>query len=229
MPLVGSQAVDVARWARTADSCRGATTGVAERITSGLSRIVPARGACVGLLCLALTACSLPGGISSTPVAVKTQNPGQVDCPDGRPARPGLKNFGAFIGTWQTNHQRDPKVSTAYAIGMIPGRVVVTCSNDDFVVMEEIYPRGQSPLGEALRVALTDLPQDSTKVYEHAHTGCYILQFQSKAMARQLGAKDADGRVTITMESQTTTFNPCSVYLILIDLHDLLGQDTHAC
>lgn len=175
-------------------------------------------------------ACSMPAGKThSTPGAVKTHDPGQVECPDGRPARPGLKNFGAYIGTWQTNHRRDTQVSTAYAIGMIAGRVVVTCSKDGFVVVEEIYPRNQSPVGQALRVALTDLPEDSTKVYEHQHAGCRILQFQSAKLAQQLGADDSDGRVTITMESQTATFNPASVYLILIDLHDQLGQDTRTC
>jgi hypothetical protein len=175
-------------------------------------------------------ACSIPGPRNeSTPSAVKTHDPGQVDCPDGRPARPGLKNFGAYIGTWQSNHRRDPQVSAAYLIGSIAGRVVVSCSNDDFVVVEAIYPRNQSPAGQALRVALTDLPDDSTKIFEHFHAGCHTLQFQSKKLAQQLGADDSDGRVNITMESQTVTYNPAAIYLILIDLQDTLGQDTHTC
>jgi hypothetical protein len=169
------------------------------------------------------------GKVATSPAAVKTRDPGQVDCPDGRKARPGLKNFGAYIGTWQINHRRDPQLSTAYEIGTIPGRVTVSCSTDEFVVVEAIYPRNQSPAGQALRVALTDLPDDSTKLYEHAHSGCRTLQYQSRELARQLGADDNDGRVTVTLESQTATYNAASVYLILIDLHDTLGQDTTLC
>ncbi|HKW72137.1 MAG TPA: hypothetical protein VJQ08_04860 [Candidatus Dormibacteraeota bacterium] len=182
------------------------------------------------LACLVFTsACVQLGSIQHKPVAVRSHDPGQVDCPGGKAVRPGLKNFGAYIGTWEANHRRDTQFSTAYSIGMIPGRVVVDCSSDDFVVVEAIYPRYQAPAGQALRVALTDLPDDSTKIYEHTHTGCRTFQFQSKKLALQLGADDNDGRVAITFESQTATYNPASIYLILINLHDSLGQDTWGC
>lgn len=181
------------------------------------------------LACLFLMCGCAPSRLAPQPPAVKTHDPGQVECPDGRSPRPGLKNFGSYIGTWDSNHHRDPQIGTAYAIGSIPGRVVVSCSQDDFVVVEAIYPRNQSPAGQALRVALTDLPADSTKVYEHMHSGCRTLQYQSKMLAHQLGPDDSDGRVDITMESQTATYNAASIYLILIDLNASLGKDRQAC
>ena len=192
--------------------------------------MVIGRGFLVAMVGLSLVACSPPGPrADSRPAALKTHDPGQADCPDGKAARPGLQNFGAYIGTWQTNHRRDPQVTSAYLIGSIPGRVVVTCSSDQFVVGEAIYPRFQSPAGQALRVALTDLPDDSTKIYEHVHAGCRILQYQSKKLVQQLGADDNDGRVTITMQSQSATYNPAAVSLIVIDLSESLGQDTRDC
>lgn len=181
--------------------------------------------ACLVLMC----GCAPAGSAPQRELAVNTHDPGRVDCPDGRSPRPGLNNFGSYIGTWQTSHRRDLRVSTAYAIGSIPGRVVVGCSRNGFVVVEAIYPRNQSPTGQALRVALTDLPDDSTKVYEHRHVGCRTLQYQSRKLAQQLGADDNDGRVDITMESQTAMYNPASIYLILIDLNASLGKDRQAC
>ncbi len=80
-----------------------------------------------------------------------------------------------------------------------------------------------------MRVALTDLPDDSTKIYEHLHPGCRTLQYQSKRLAQQLGPDDRDGPVDITMESQTETYNAASIYLILIDLNASLGKDKQAC
>ena len=154
---------------------------MAEQAATGL-RAVSARGSRLGLavgsaflLQLILAACNAPGVSRASSSPDSTHDPGQVDCPAGKPARSGLQNFGAYIGTWDANHEHDPQVPAEYAIGSIPGRVEVRCSNDGYVVVERIRPQLQSPAGQALRVGLTDLPDDAEKVYDHTHAGCRVL------------------------------------------------------
>ena len=180
----------------------------------------------IALACLGMLACSVPGRSAA---AVATQQPGPVACPDGKPDRAGLANFGAYIGTWETAHRRDPSASSAYAIGTLPGHVTVRCSAHDFVIAEAIAPRNQVPAGLALRVALSDLPDDAVKVFEHVHTKCSTLQYQSRKLAQQLGPDDKDGRATIVFESQAPSYNAAAVNLILIDVLDSLGADTKGC
>jgi len=152
-----------------------------------------------------------------------------VPCPDGRPARAGLQNFGAYIGTWQANRPHDLQSPSDYVIGIIPGRVAVRCSSDGFVIVEEIHPLFDSPAGQAVRVALTDIPADGQKIYDHVHRGCRVLQYSSVQVAHQLGAHDADGRIDITFSSDGAAYNPAAVKLITMDLRNGLGADTVAC
>jgi len=95
-------------------------------------------------------------GLSSSPSAASTHDPGNVECPSGKADRAGLLNFGAYIGTWQTNRSHDGALSSNYLIGIVPGYVAVRCSNDGFVIQEEIHPLFQSQAGQALRIALTE-------------------------------------------------------------------------
>jgi hypothetical protein len=184
----------------------------------------------LALACAALVACSAPRIASQpSPAAVNTRDPGRVGCPDGKPARSGLQNFGAYVGTWQANHLQAASSPPSYAIGSIAGLVQIRCSTDDFVIAEAIYPRNQSPAGQALRVGLTDLPDDSVKVYDHAHAGCRTLQYQSKKLAQQLGPDDRDGRVNIVLVSQTATYNAASIHVIYLDVLDKLGEDSDGC
>ncbi len=168
-------------------------------------------------------------GLSSSPSAASTHDPGNVECPIGKANRAGLVNFGAYIGTWQANRSHDRALSSDYVIGMVPGYVALRCSNDGFVVQEEIHPRFQSPAGQALRIALTEIPDDSNKVYDHAHAGCRVFQYSSGKLAHQLGADDADGRVNIVFEGDSGSYNPAAVRVILMDLYDRLGADTRGC
>ncbi len=181
----------------------------------------------IAAICLAMAACT--PGLSSSPSAASTHDPGNVECPSGKADRAGLLNFGAYIGTWQTNRSHDSALSSNYLIGIVPGYVAVRCSNDGFVVQEEIHPLFQSPAGQALRIALTDIPDDSNKVYDHAHAGCRVFQYRSSKLAHQLGADDADGRVNIVFEGDGGTYNPAAVRVILMDLYDRLGADTRGC
>ena len=208
---------------------------MAEQAATGL-RAVSARGSRLGLavgsaflLQLILAACNAPGVSRASSSPDSTHDPGQVDCPAGKPARSGLQNFGAYIGTWDANHEHDPQVPAEYAIGSIPGRVEVRCSNDGYVVVERIRPQLQSPAGQALRVALTDLPDDAEKVYDHMHAGCRVLQYTSARLAHQLGAEDNDGRVSIVFRSDGGTYNAAAVRVIDLDLFERLGSDTRAC
>lgn len=184
----------------------------------------------VGLLlataCVVTVGCTAPG---SRPAAATTHDPGSNDCPDGKAARSGLDNFGAYIGTWQTNRSHDGPASANYLIGIVPGYVAVRCSDDGYVVEEEIHPRFQAPAGQAVRIALTEIPDDSNSVYDHVHAGCRVLQYRSEKLAHQLGADDTDGRVDIVFEGQNGVYNPGSVRVILMDLYDRLGADTRDC
>ena len=160
---------------------------------------------------------------------MSTRDAGSVDCPSGKAARAGLQNFGAYIGTWDANRPHDPTVASDYVIGIVPGHVSVRCSTDDFVVVEQLHPRFQVPAGTAVRVALTELPDDSEKVYDHTHPGCRVLQYRSHQLAQQLGADDPDGRVDIVFTSESTTYNAAAVRTIVLDLGDRLGVDARAC
>jgi hypothetical protein len=181
----------------------------------------------VVVLCIATTACEPPGR-SSSPPSVTVRDPGNIECPEGKPSRPGLQNFGAYIGTWQQERPHDSQFSSDYAIGIVPGHVAVRCSSDGFVIVEHIHPLFASPAGQALRVALTDLPADSNRIYDHTHAGCRVLQYQSQKLSHQLGADDTDGRVDIEFDSGAGSYTG-TVKSIVIDLYDKLGADTRAC
>src|SRR2546430_17141029 len=163
----------------------------------------------IALACLGMLACSVP---SRPTAAAPTQQPGPVACPDGKPDRAGLSNFGPYIGTWETAHRRAPQASDSYAIGPLPGHVTVRCSAHDFVIAEAISPRNQVPAGLALRVALSDLPDDAVKVYEHVHTKCSTLQYQSKKLAQQLGPDDNDGRAAVVVQCHALSYHGAAVY-----------------
>ena len=176
-----------------------------------------------------VAACSLPGSASASPAAIASPEPTSLGCPDGQAARAGLVNFGAYIGTWQSTHPRDTKVPLDYELGAAPGHVGVGCSADGFVIEERIYPLNQTPAGSALRIALTDLPDDARKIYDHMHAGCRTLQYASAKLASQLGEDDRDGHLSITFQSEGPTYNPASVTVIRIDVVDILGADSQRC
>ena len=144
-------------------------------------------------------------------------------------AHDGLANFGAYIGTWQANHQPDPMVPGAYTLGGAQGRIEIKCSPAGFVIAEEIFPRNQTVEGLALRLALTDIPDDARQIYDHMRRGCRTLQYASTKLAHQLGADDRDGHVGFSLESDGPDYNPASVTLIRIDVADVLGGDSRPC
>jgi hypothetical protein len=160
---------------------------------------------------------------------VATSTPDPLACQDGKPALGGLANFGAYIGTWQATHARDPRSATGYRLGAAPGRIEVRCSLDDFVIVEEIRPQNQAPAGLALRLALSEIPDDARKIYDHTRRGCRTLQYASAKLARQLGDKDRDGHVGFSLESDGPTYNSAVVTVIRIDATDVLGADSRRC
>ena len=122
-------------------------------------------------------------------------------CPDGLPQQSGLTGFGAFIGTWQANHSRIPN-SADYAIATGSGRVGVRCSPSNHVVAESIALTFHVPSGRALQFALTDLPADAKKIYDHSHDTCRSLQYRSPTLSAQLPRDDRVGLVDIAITSQ---------------------------
>ena len=141
----------------------------------------------------------------------------------------GLANFGAYIGTWQANHEAAPSVPGAYALGGAQGRIEIRCSPGGFVIAEEIFPRNQTVAGLALRLALSEIPDDAREIYDHTHRGCRTLQYASAKLGRQLLADDRDGHVGFSLESDGPNYNPASVTLIRIDVTDVLGGDSRPC
>jgi len=174
-------------------------------------------------------ACQQPGSAFHNAAPSTGNVPPATPCPDGKPARAGLQNFGAYIGTWQANRPHDVQFPSDYAIGTLAGRVTVRCSTTGYVIVEEIQPVFGSPAGQAVRVALTDIPTDGQKVYDHVHARCRLLQYSSRELARQLGADDPDGRVDIMFQSDGNAYNSAAVKLIKMDLLDRLGADTRIC
>jgi hypothetical protein len=186
---------------------------------------------------LAVTGCFLlvgcgsesPGTAATSPSAITTRDPGNENCPDGKSAQPGLANFGAFIGTWQSIHTQNPQATAEYTINSVPGHIVARCSTDSYVIVEQVFLNAPNSAEQAIAIGLTELPKDSKNVYDHTHTGCRTLQYQSQELARQLGPDDNDGRVDITLEGDSATYIPASVNLILMDLLDALGEDSQGC
>lgn len=177
--------------------------------------------------CLFLAGCRTPG--ASAPAATDDASTGPVSCPAGEPERAGLSNFGAYIGTWQANHRQVPQSESYYTSATVPGRVTVRCRNDGYVVVEEIRLMFHVTAGAAFQIALSELPADATRVYDHAHAGCRSLQYQSARLAQQLGAHDSDGLADIRFRSDGATYNPASVSFVMIDAFDKLGADRGVC
>lgn len=150
------------------------------------------------VMCLA-AACRTMPDLSRHQTPTPQPAVAQASCPDGLPQQPGLTGFGAYIGTWQANHQRLPQ-SADYAFATGSGRVGVRCSESDYVVGESITWKFRVPSGRALQFALTDLPADSVKVYDHAHADCRTLQYRSAELAAQLARDDRLGLADITIQ-----------------------------
>jgi hypothetical protein len=178
--------------------------------------------------CLLLAACrTMPdlahNGGSSIPRAAAL-----VACPDGLPSQPGLTDFGAFIGTWQASHARIPQ-STDYAIAADSGRVGVQCDAANYVVAEDFTLTFQVPGGRAVQFALTDLPADSRKIFDHSHSACRLLQYQSQKLAAQLQADDHAGLVDITLRSASRMYNLSAVSMVEVRIATSVGDDSQQC
>lgn len=172
-------------------------------------------------------ACRTPSAAAvPTPAA---QAPSLVECPTGKAERAGLDNFGAYIGTWQASHRQVPESASYYTNATVPGRVTVRCSTGGYVVAEEIRLMFHVTAGGAFQIALTELPADSMKVYDHVHAGCRSLQYRSPRLAEQLGAGGGDGLADISFQGDGPNYGAASISLIRIDLGHKLGADAGAC
>ncbi len=166
--------------------------------------------------------------LSHNPVPTAASDAVLVACPDGLPSQPGLTNFGAYIGTWQANHARISQ-SGDYVIAADSGRVEVQCDAANYVVAEDFTLTFQVPGGRAVQFALTDLPADSRKIFDHVHPACRSLQYQSKKIAAQLPADDGGGLVDITLRSSTRTYNLSAVSMVDIRTATSLRDDSRPC
>jgi hypothetical protein len=178
--------------------------------------------------CLLPVACHTMPNLSHNPAQSAAPEAGLVACPDGLPSQPGLTDFGAYIGTWQAYHARIP-ASGDYVIAADLGRVDVQCDAANYVVAEDFTLTFQVPGGRAVQFALTDLPADSRKIFDHVHQACRSLQYQSQKIAAQLPADDRGGLVDITMRSPTRTYNLSAISTVDVRIASLLGDDSRPC
>jgi hypothetical protein len=174
--------------------------------------------------CLLLVACRTMPDLSHS----AAPEAGLIACPDGLPSQPGLTDFGAYIGTWQAYHARIPQ-SVDYVIAADSGRVDVQCDAANYVVAEDFTLTFQVPGGRAVQFALTDLPADSRKIFDHVHPECRSLQYESQKIAAQLRADDRGGLVDITMRSPTRTYNLSAVSVVDVRVATSLGDDSRPC
>lgn len=181
--------------------------------------------AILAIACLGLTGCQSPAGALKSRTSAD-QSPRASSCPDGKTVQPGLTAFGAYIGTWQANHERVPQ-SSDYAFTMTSGWVSVRCSAADYVVVEAINLKFSVPNGRALQFALSDLPADSKKVFDHVHSSCRTLQYQSSMLARQLPSDDAAGLANVTVRNPTDSSG--AQLQVLIEVGTALGDESGAC
>ncbi len=155
----------------------------------------------LAVLCLSAGACRTMPDLSQHQSAAPAPKTDLTSCPDGLPQQSGLTGFGAYIGTWQANHSRIPD-SADYAIATGSGRVGVLCSPSNYVIAEGITLTFHVPSGRALQFALTDLPADARKIYDHSHDACRSLQYRSQTLSGQLPRDDRAGLVDIAITSQ---------------------------
>jgi hypothetical protein len=181
----------------------------------------------IAVLSVLLSACRTMPDLSRAPAPSPVVEAGVVACPDGLPVQPGLTDFGAYIGTWQANHARIPK-TTDYLIAADSGRVGVRCDAANYVIAEDFTLTFQVPGGRALQFALTDLPADSQKIYDHTHSGCRALQYRSRTVAMQL-SDDHIGLVDIILRSASSRYNLSAVSMVEMRVAGTLGDDSRPC
>jgi hypothetical protein len=172
-------------------------------------------------LCLVIGACQGPAAVLETKSA-----PAVLACADGKTVQPGLTAFGAYIGTWQANHQRVPQTAD-YAFVLTSGWVDVRCSANSYVVEEVISLKFQVPSGRALQFALTDLPADSKKVYDHVQDGCRTFQYQSHSLGSQLAKDDSAGLADVTVGPPTG--KSAAALEVVIDVGAIRDGASRAC
>ena len=178
--------------------------------------------------CLLLAACRTMPDLSRGPAPSPAPATALVTCPDGLPSQPGLTDFGAYIGTWQANHARIPQ-SAEYVIAADLGRVGVQCDAANYVVAEDFTLTFRVPGGRAVQFALTDLPGDSRKIFDHMHPACRTLQYQSPMLAAQLPTDDHAGLVDVTLRSPSRTYNLSAISMVEIRIATSLGDDSRLC
>jgi hypothetical protein len=182
----------------------------------------------LALACLFVAACRMPASALTAAAPSPSAHAVALSCPEGKPPQPGLTDFGAYIGTWQALHQRVPQ-STDYAVALVSGKVAVRCSPNDYVIFESINLTFQVPSGRALQFALTELPADSKRIYDHEHAGCRTLEYQSHVLATQLPRDDQAGLADITLSSPATSYNTAAVSQVVIRAGTSAGADVKPC
>ena len=178
--------------------------------------------------CLLLAACRTMPDLAHGSAPSSVPETALVGCPDGLPSQPGLTDFGAYIGTWQANHARIPQ-STDYVIAADLGRVGVQCDAANHVVAEDFTLTFEVPGGRAVQFALTDLPADSRRIFDHTHPACRTLQYQSNKLAAQLPGDDRAGLVDITLRGPSRTYNLSAISIVEIRIATSLGDDSRPC
>ena len=112
---------------------------------------------------------------------------GNVDCSAAMGSAAGYTQFGARAEDFNAAHQGS--------------QFLARCSNDGKVIVLQLDIAPPSAASAALASALKQLPGDLKPVYDRTQASCRELQYQSSALAKQLGADDPQGVVNIELES----------------------------
>jgi hypothetical protein len=116
---------------------------------------------------------------------------GNVDCSKNVGSAGAYSLFGARAEDFNAAHQG--------------AQVLARCSNDGKVIVLQLDIAPPSAAAAALSAALKQLPADLKLVYDRTQSSCRDLQYQSGALARQLGADDPQGVVNVELESALAT------------------------
>jgi|GEM_PF-3887450 hypothetical protein len=162
---------------------------------------------------------------------------GNVNCSTDAGPATGLTKFGATIGAWNATHVRDAQYLSWGPLLPDGERTypTVRCSTDGRVIVIQVHMNPPVAAATAVGLALAELPADVKMVYDVTQAQCRNLQYQSQALASEMGADNPDGIADIQLESPLPsaglglTFQPDSVETAHIDLLDAYSVKPTGC
>ena len=191
------------------------------------------------LIALALFVLCLGCGSEANPPPLSSSaspgDIGNVNCSTDAGSASGWTKFGASIRAWNATHERDPNYRE-WGPKLGDGRrtyPTVRCSNDGRVIVVERHTFPPVPAEVALSGAKSELPTDVKVVYDVTQAQCRNVQFQSQALATEMGADNLGGIADVQLESPINgadaTYHADNIDTARIDLLDPYGLKPTGC